>query len=445
VKSLRHITRADWSFATLTVALISLPYSKTVCHVALIAFLLQWASEGDWSRKLLTVKNNVLLLFIILFVAMQLLALTYAADLQEGWLSIEKKLSLLLVTVAIATTAVRFSDKQIRLAFYFFAATCLAGAVVCLVYASLNAFRESPGIHGIGYLNSSAFTALNPEANSKWLFFSYTALSAGVNIHPTYFSLYICFSNVFLLTEVLDPQKQIAKAYKIIIISIIIFFTVFIVCLSSRIMIFCMLATYAAIIVHPLVTARKAAVVVACFVMVIILGFINPVSRYRGWQEIGLTTFAIKTNHQYKTSTEMRVSLWWLGWQSYLATNPIVGAGTGEVKQRMKTTSETYGITNVLETYDPHNQYLYTLIAHGLIGLIILMLSVLVPLILAWRIKDYLLTAFLFCFALLLLTESALEIQKGIVFFSIVYSLLVFQRHVFQIVPSPFNLARAKS
>jgi hypothetical protein len=98
----------------------------------------------------------------------------------------------------------------------------------------------------------------------------------------------------------------------------------------------------------------------------------------------------------------------------------------------MEKSSKQYKITNVLHSHDPHNQFLYSLLGNGYPGLLLLILCVAVPAYFAWAMKDFLLLGFSFIFCLLCFTESALELQKGIAFYSLFFPLLYFQLNSFQ-------------
>lgn len=145
-----------------------------------------------------------------------------------------------------------------------------------------------------------------------------------------------------------------------------------------------------------------------------------------------MSSLQIREKSLYKTSTEIRASLWWLALKACGRTNPLLGSGTGDVIGLMEQTADAYEITNVMDTYDPHSQFLYLLIGNGIPGLLVFILYLVFPLICAWMVRDYLFLAFSFLFASLCLTESALEVQKGIAFFAVFQSLLVFQRRSFQ-------------
>jgi O-antigen ligase len=216
---------------------------------------------------------------------------------------------------------------------------------------------------------------------------------------------------------------------------VILLFSVVIILLSSRIIIISLITVYLLVAGYRLAiraSLTTSLTIIALMLVALALLFVNPVSRYRNLEELGMSSLEIREKSLYKTSTEIRASLWWLALKAYGRTNPLLGSGTGDVIGLVKQTGDAYEITNVMDTHDPHCQYLYLLIGNGIPGLLIFCLYLIFPLICAWTVRDYLFLAFSFLFAALCLTESALEVQKGIAFFSVFQSLLVFQRRSFQ-------------
>jgi O-antigen ligase len=92
----------------------------------------------------------------------------------------------------------------------------------------------------------------------------------------------------------------------------------------------------------------------------------------------------------------------------------------------MKATAKKYAITNSIGSNDPHNQFLDTLLRLGFVGLIVLLACFAWPAYWAYQNKDFFYLAFLAVFLMICLTETAFELQKGIVFFSLFNSLLIF-------------------
>lgn len=281
------------------------------------------------------------------------------------------------------------------------------------------------------YLSTSAYHDLHPFDSEKWLIFSYVSLSEGINIHPTYFSLYLELCIIFLLQQLHRIHSGLIKTG----IGIrTLYFALFVICLASRIVILGLSIIFILVLIRCLIDKQRsiAFIVMAIVFLFSILLFINPVSRYRSLQEVNFSTFEIQPDNIYKNAAQIRVSLWWLAIKSLEQPRAVWGTGTGDVEKLMEQTSSRYNITNILNSFDPHNQYLYTLIGNGIIGFLLLILFLGLPVHFAWLQKDYLLLGFSFLFALLCFTETALELQKGIVFYSLFFSLMAFQYNSFQ-------------
>jgi hypothetical protein len=75
----------------------------------------------------------------------------------------------------------------------------------------------------------------------------------------------------------------------------------------------------------------------------------------------------------------------------------------------------------------------------------VFVLMLVVPFFMALNRQDYLFIGFIFIFTMLCMTESALEIQKGIGFFSIIFPLLAFQRQTYQMRTPTFSFSSARS
>jgi O-antigen ligase len=163
-----------------------------------------------------------------------------------------------------------------------------------------------------------------------------------------------------------------------------------------------------------------------------LLIYLNPVSRFRNYQEIASTPGTFNKPGMQTQSMGIRASLWLVGIRSLDEVNPLWGTGPGDVEGVMKTTSDRARIHNSLDSYDPHNQYLQTLLGLGIIGLATLLLCFALPAHTAWRQGDYFYLGFISLVALVCVTESVLEVQKGIVFFALFNSLLIFQYSNFQ-------------
>jgi O-antigen ligase len=415
------------AIVTLGIAIVALPISVSICHTAIILYLVNWAFEGNWQKKFSIIKKNVLIILIIVLFVLELFGTLYTDA--SGVAGVEKKIFFVLLPVALATSDVKLTMRNIYQIFYCFVASCLVCSFICLGNAlyQIALLTEGTPIAILSYLDASEFKSLNSGATDGWLSFSYRSLASGIGIHPTYFSLYLAFAITFLLLRLDDGPVWMRIASWLLIC----YFSFFIVLLSSRMIIIGILVIFVMAIVQAMrkkETFNKAIRLLTITVLSGSLLYLNPVSRYRNLQELPLASLHIQSNSNYINSTEIRASLWWLGLKASERVNLIWGTGTDDVYDAIKQVSDDYNITNSLESYDPHNQFLFTLIGSGILGLTVLVALILCSLYFAFLKRDYLYGAFIFLFILICLTETALQLQKGIIFFAIFYSMLAFTK-----------------
>lgn len=416
------------SLITLGIAAVALPISVKVCHAAIVLYLINWLFEGNWREKFATIKTEIVLILIIILFIMEVCGMFYTNA--TGLAALEKKVFFVLVPVALATSQLKLTTTNINQIIYCFVASCLVCSFVCLINASYQLTLLSKGtpLAILSYLDGSDFNTINGgTASHGWLSFSYVSLSNGIGIHPTYFALYLAFAIAFLLFRLSEGPTW----RKVLSWFVIAYFSFFVVLLSSRIIIVELFAIFLVAIFQSL--RRKETVVQGLGLSTIVflsaaLLYLNPVSRYRNLQEIPFTSLHIQSNTNYMNSTEIRASLWWLGLKASETVNPLWGTGTDDVYDAMKSVGDEYHITNSLDSYDPHNQFLFTLIGSGIIGLTLLLALIGCSLYFAFIRRDYFYATFIFLFVLLCVTETALQLQKGIVFFAIFFSLLAFTK-----------------
>lgn len=189
--------------------------------------------------------------------------------------------------------------------------------------------------------------------------------------------------------------------------------------LSSRVIVLISIATIIAIIIQKKHWIIGAAVLVVATVAL----FINPVAQYRNTQEYREQNFSWPPAAFSDNPISIRTSIWWLSLKAVREVKPIIGTGTGDVNDTMVALADKYDVHNVLNTSDPHNQYLHTFIALGAIGLAMLLAVFLVPLRILFRQREFLACIGLISFMCVCMTESALELQKGIILFALFVAL----------------------
>jgi hypothetical protein len=428
----KTIAHKNIFLASFLLSVIALPFSVKLCHGALICLTIAWLLEGEWAKKINIIRRSVMLQVVFGFFILHLTGLLYTENLNSGWFNIEKKVFFLAVPLVLATTEIKLTERQLAVILYAFVFACFIGSLICVYHAWDQATIIAAGEAPLNqYLATSRYSNLHPFESETWLIFSYVSLAEGINIHPTYFSLYLAFCIAFIIQRLSKPASHFMQAGFVVLG---LYFACFIIFLAARIIIvgvvlMFLFSAYRSMGTKQMVTAVAA---LGIAILCVWLLYINPVSRYRSLQEINISTFNIGPDHHYENAAQIRVSLWWLAIKSLGKSNPVWGSGTGDVEDLMKKTSSQYRVTNVMETFDPHNQYLYTYLGMGFTGLLFLGLCLGLPVYFAWLHQDHLFLTFSFLFILLCFTETAFELQKGIAFYTLFCSLFAFQLHSFQ-------------
>lgn len=411
----------------LALAVVALPFSIAICNLAVGLLGISWIVEWNWKEKWKMLKSNPTVYCFILFFLLHIIATIYSIEKKIAWFSVEKKILFLVFPVILAT--IKLEKADIRFIFNLFIISCLTATLICLSVAYQKTIQGVANNNFDPY-SALAFQTLSPQYNKDaWGFFSYVELASGINMHPTYLSLYITFCVMILIHFHAESFSDYSKLKQAIILATLLYLSIFIICLSSRIITLAFFGVSIYGVARFLIktssfTKWSTVILVSCLLIGVL--YLNPVTRFRNYQEVISTWPYIKPGLQTQ-STTIRVSLWSSSVQSLRKINYFIGTGTGDVERLVQKTSDQNGISNILNTHDPHNQYLYTLLGLGIIGLIALLLCFVLPAIVAIQKQNYFHFIFIVLFALLCLTESAFEVQKGIAFFCLFSSLFLFQ------------------
>ena len=409
----------------LALAIVFMPFSVLLCHLGLLIFAIVWLAEGDWEGKWETIRKNPVVFIFIFFFLLHAAGVIYSSDQQNAWFNLEKKFSLAILPLMLVSIKLERDDA--RKLFHIFVITCVVASLICLVLAINKALLSSSSFIFDSY-NAATYYA-NTTTSNIWTYFSYTELASGIGIHPTFFSLYLVFCVFLLIHFYAESFASFAFGKKVLLLALLIYLSVFVLFLSSRIMIFALLIVSFYGLKLFLKTASFTTQWITSFITIMLFFcfiYVNPVSRFRNFQEIVSTWPYVKPGFQ-RESTTIRASLWSLSIKSVPKINWLIGTGTGDVEHLIAETGKTANVTNVMGSNDPHNQYLQTLLGLGILGLVTLIICFAWPTLLAYQTGNFLYLGFIFLIVILCVTETAIERQKGIVFYSLFNSLILFQ------------------
>ena len=144
----------------------------------------------------------------------------------------------------------------------------------------------------------------------------------------TFLIVILVFCLLILYKLFCKNSKQLSNGPKIFLIVLSFYFVVFIICLSSRITTLALLlllfvATYNFFLKQSLSKRLIIPFIASTFFLMLI--FINPVSRYRNYQEPMCITYPTPHSKPSTLSITIRASLWWLSLKSLEDINLFLG------------------------------------------------------------------------------------------------------------------------
>ncbi|HWA35001.1 MAG TPA: O-antigen ligase family protein [Cyclobacteriaceae bacterium] len=403
-------------FSSWLVCIVTLPWIIQWNSAAIILLGIVSLTEGNYSQKWQRLKSATWIIPFMIFFALHVLGVLYSTDKDLASFEVEKKLSFLVLPI-IAASGPAPDAVMWRNLCRGFVLSCLALVVLSFYFSWIG--MRSGGPHNFDVRTLDHYRQLNPGSSSLWEYFSYIQLVDWIDIHPAYFSMYLIFGCALLLEDMrVDSQIKVVNTVLTMI------FIFFIALLSSRIAIVSLVVILIYLLRDSVKTkATKVFVGAACISGLFILILINPVSRYRIFQEPLLTPVEIASTTNDWNSVNLRL-LEWRASVAGISTAWLFGLGPGDGQAYLNGYYSNFNDATAGLTYNSHNQYLQTTLELGVVGLLVLGICLFKPLLFPIN-PNPLFIAFIILFGLMCLTESMLARQKGIVFFTMFESLFL--------------------
>lgn len=407
-------------FATLSF-IVSLPFSILFNNVSIILLLINWLAQGQWKYKLNSLKHPIVYSFMGVYL-LYILSFFFSQNQTEAGFKLEQHLSLCMLPWLIASSP-QITSKKINSLFVVFIITQTIAMLICISMAIFSYYTDKQDI----------------------VKFFYHQLSYNIDLHAVYFSFYLCLSVFFILYLSAQVYHKLSVIKKLLLILLFGFHLIFIVLLSSKTIIFALLVTLfftfifaGGFIIQSLVIRLILASVMVCSTVIGIMSVPMIKNRF---------TEAINSQFDFIEKKEYGELTRWTGPQiRYVKWKFIgeildehdawaLGVGIGDGYGLLRKKSVENGLFEGNKArgwhdyagYNAHNQFFQYLFYIGIIGLIIFSLGLLLSLRTAIINKSILHISLLTVFIFFCMTESVLESQKGIVFFSFFNSLFAFQ------------------
>ncbi|ASO04882.1 O-antigen ligase [Arenibacter algicola] len=248
-------------------------------------------------------------------------------------------------------------------------------------------------------------------------YFYYTEFSKVLEIHTTYFALFLVISIVYFLFDIFKTHEL----NKCISITAIIFLTVILYLVSSRISILALLIVSFYFLIrnlsHNMSNTKKGVILLfVVFSFIAFMGSPNFQNRNSGVSKFGYETPSLKTRLVH--------------WESVIkvikSNNLIIANGVKKAKENLIEEYRKIGFdSGYIHKYNAHNQFLENTLNFGILGL--LSVTIIFALCFYQSIKsnDDLAIILTSIYLIFMLTESILERHSGIISFVIFMSLIL--------------------
>lgn len=400
-------SRKYFGNTTETLLLISLLYTAAVMPfqkqgvpvwpgIALMVAV--WLFSGNLKTKFqLFLSNRNALIFTVLYLFYSA-GLFYSSNTAYALTDLLLKIPLLLFPLVISSSSLKGKTDFILKIFLLAA---LLSAVVCVARS--------------GYLTYTTGENYFYYYKLSWFF------------HVGHYAMYLVFAAfVALYFFFKEENSNIKAAY----IFAFLFLTLVIFLLSARAQIIAYFAVIACgAIFYLLKNGNRLKGLLILFLLLTTAGvalYFIPATRERfKTTEVELNHF-FNGNNPNSYGSYLRLAVWQTGVE-VIHEHPLAGVGTGDAKDELikKAQKKNYDII-VKKNLNYHNQFMQTWAAIGLPGFFALLFSIITGIAYSLNKRQYLVTAFFMIIVISFLTESMLERQAGVIFYSFFSAILIF-------------------
>ena len=364
-----------------------LPVKVNLSSTAIILLIILSIIDFFLAEKFSILNNKLNIFIVTLPLVVYIIGLFNTSNLDYGLNFLERNLSLLAFPI-IFYSLFNYVDKEKVLKAYIIG---LAAVNIYLIYLFLYYFNFGTKFYMI--VTTDIY-------------------------HSTYLGMYNLFA--FWICFFYQPKKN-----NLLFNLLAIFFIISAIITSSRIIFLLSIISLfltGFILIKSKIKRIAAATFTALLVVVIVLTVPSIKQKFNQIIEIEKYSFD-KDNYQSVSSRFGKIEATLL----IIKKNLWFGTGTGDLIDNLVIEYENMDfVMGYKYRYNPHNQYLDNIARNGIIGGGISLISIFLwPFILSIRNKNPLLLAFMFVLSGVCLTESVLNVHKGITFYAFFVSFLI--------------------
>lgn len=389
-----------WPVILACAILVTIPFFKL--NNNLIQLFTAMALYTGWKeRPGMDKKDWIIFLPSVLFLT-YLTGLIWSYDFMEGWKKVEKLLPFAALPLAFYLLRNKFKKEDLLFILYFSIFLCVIASVICYGHAIAN------------ILKYHSFRVLEAKERDYY-YYSYLYLVEPVDIDPIYLSLFVNFSIVILLLRPLKSRFWHG--------ALLLYLIVFEFLIASKIGILTLLGFG---LVYLLQRIRNKYWAVACAAFLVVsFGVTVKTSTFLSSRFLIASTYEYGDEYSGNwNSISQRLAIWSCAAEAATRIFPF-GYGTANGQHRLEDVYRERGYTRgFVDNYNPHSEYLATLLDTGLPGLVVIVLMIILPLVRAHKTHHQMLFYFQLFIAISFFIEVVFARRHGIVYYAFFYPML---------------------
>lgn len=370
--------------------------------IAVFTLLGIYSFAKGWVRAKL---NEVSVVLIAIYV-LEIIGMLYSENIDRGLFDLQVKLSL--IVLPLGSLGFKFENqKSYENALKAYLTGVLLASVFCLLQSTYKVV-----FLGAGY----------------WHFLT---SRFSVIVHQSYFAMYLIFALLIHAKLEWPIMKKSDKKRSFINLSIFLFLSICVVLTGSKtgfVMWFLIVLGMMVALIRTL--KAKWIPVLSAVVVLSLIGAIYqnaPLLQER----IGNMVKVAKSDSVSPESTEstaVRSLVYSAAWE-VVTEQGWFGQGTGDFQDKLDEVYKARGYSHAAELHlNAHNLFLQSWITIGIPGLLLISGLFILMFYMAIKNRAYIYLGFTLLFLLISLTESALNVQAGVIFF--VYFLVIFSKKI---------------
>lgn len=379
-------------FVLLALVAFTLPFKdEFLVNFFIVVSAAVWLFSKPFGQLFAVRRNIQSLIAISAFYLLHVIGLLYTHNLEEAFSNLEIKVTLLIFPLIFYS--MQYGALQNKFLLKNFIAGCLLCCALCL-------FR-------------SAYLSITEEKN--YFFYQYLSWFQ----HPSYLAMYLTFCCIAMFEWLLYDKR--------ISIALSVFFTVFVVLLSSKAGILIHFLSLSVYFVSSYFSERNYKklflfVVSGGLLLGLSIVFFPPLK-----ERFDNVAGAFKTDKVDKGATESTAvrMLIWNESISIIKEHPLLGVSPGDANDTLYGKYQKNGLTGAYaKRLNAHSQYFQTGVSLGWVGLLSFLFVLAIPFL---NRSKKLVVFFLVICAVNFLTESMLQTMAGCIFFGYFYAMLAFE------------------